>query len=126
MLMEVMVSLAILSLGLVIIIQSFASSLRALRSSQNITRAVFLAEQKLGEMEREGYFEEESEGSFGEKYPNLEWKIDSSPLKIDDEEIENLSTVTLTLFEREREIIKIVTYLPSPEEGLPGAEDERE
>jgi hypothetical protein len=42
-----------------------------------------------------------------------------------DEETGNLNVVTLALFEREREIIKIVTYLPAPEAGLPEAKDEQ-
>ncbi len=126
MLLEVMISLSILSLGMVIVIQSYAGSLRAIRRSRDITRVVFLAEQKLEELRRESYSAEELEGNFGEEYPGLEWRIDSAPLEIDEEEIENLNKVTLTLLRGERQMVKIATYLPTPDENVTGTENERE
>ncbi len=52
-LFEVMVTVAILSLGLTLILRSFTTSLQAARTSQDYMRACLLLEEKLWELEEE-------------------------------------------------------------------------
>ena len=50
-LIEIMVSISILSLGLVVILQWFSHSLNILRISQNYTKATLLLENKIADIE---------------------------------------------------------------------------
>lgn len=52
-LFEVMVTVAILSLGLILILRSFTTSLAAARTSQDYIRACLLVEEKMWELEEE-------------------------------------------------------------------------
>ena len=91
MLLEAMVALAILSVGIVTVMQSFSSALRVSKSSYNSTIATFLAQSKLSDLEREDSWTKENlSGDFGKVYPNFKWKAEVSPFELDKLIPENL------------------------------------
>lgn len=84
-LIEVMVSVAILSIGLLVIIQGFSSSLNTLRICQNNLEASLFAEEKMAELEI--YSKQEKKG-FGPDLSGVlpgagnlsfEWRIGLAP-----------------------------------------------
>ena len=91
MLLEAMVALAILSIGIVTVMQSFSSALRVSKSSYNSTIATFLAQSKLSDLEREDSWTKENlSGDFGKAYPNFKWEAEVSPVELDKLIPENL------------------------------------
>lgn len=93
MLLEAMVALAILSIGIVTVMQSFSSALRVSKSGYNSTIATFLAQSKLSDLEREDSWTKENlSGDFGKAYPNFKWEAEVSPVELDKLIPENLRT----------------------------------
>jgi len=94
-----MISVSILSLGLILIMQGLAKCVNILRISQSNLAATLLAEDKLTEMEiaakQDGAKAFLSDTSGEEKSGNLElsWQIRLSP----DEEYESLNQVLATV-----------------------------
>ncbi|MCK4948289.1 MAG: prepilin-type N-terminal cleavage/methylation domain-containing protein [Candidatus Aureabacteria bacterium] len=109
-LLEVMVAVAILSLGLIIAIQSFSVSLRIAETSLNLSKAALLAQRKLSEIELEGFsFESLNSGDFGENYPDFGWETDITPVELKEplieaglEDMPVLYQVAITIFWQER------------------------
>ncbi len=91
---EVLLALAILSIGLVIVLRSFSTSLRAVRTSQNYFKATLLLEEKLWEVEKANSLPPGiSQGSFpGSKF---NWEVETSP--IEEEGDVGLNAVKVTL-----------------------------
>ena len=116
-LFEVMVTVAILSLGLVLVLRSFTVCLGASRLSQNYMQACLLLEEKMAELEMMGtsFAEiEPSSGNFSSPYEQFNWKIEKRALK--EEEDLGLDEVTLNIFwpeARRKESITLTTYLRS-------------
>jgi len=86
-LLEVMISLAILAIGLVTVMQLFSASLRNAKVSQDYTKAIFSARQKLEEImvtldDFDGY---EDSGEF-EELPRYFWNIRSEPYEPEETE----------------------------------------
>jgi general secretion pathway protein I len=77
-LLEVMISLAILAIGLVTVMQLFSSSLRNAKVSQDYTKAIFAARQMLEEImvTQEDFEGFEDSGEF-EDLPDFFWEIRS-------------------------------------------------
>lgn len=95
MLLEAMVALAILSVGIVTVMQSFSSALRVSKTGYNSTIATFLAQSKLSDLEREGSWTKENlSGDFGKVYPNFKWEAEVSPVELDKLIPENLRVKT--------------------------------
>ncbi len=91
MLLEVMVAMAILSIGIVTVLQSFSSALRAARTGYNSTIATFLAQSKILELEKEDSLAKESlSGDFGKEYPGFRWELEASSVELDSLIPENL------------------------------------
>lgn len=133
-LIELLVTIAILSFGLVLILAGFNSSLNALRTSQNTIRASQILEEKMLRIERQAEEEEGVVAGVTEGQVNgFSWVMSVEPLEetampIDeslwDEEIAPtletvLSTVELSLrwtqAGKEREL-SVITYLNSKKE----------
>jgi len=117
-LIEVMVSIAILSFGLILILQGFAYSANVLRISRNNLEATLLTEEKMAETEimlkqtKDSLFS----GFNGEsKSNNIEFKW-KTELTID-EEYEDLNKVLATISWKEgrrKGTVPIFTYLRTP------------
>ena len=80
MLLEVILSVIIISSAALFIIRSYSTSLRAADLAHRLTKACLLLDEKLATVDMQGSIEEgESLGSFeGEEY--YDWSISSSPL----------------------------------------------
>ncbi|MBN1517387.1 type II secretion system protein [Candidatus Sumerlaeota bacterium] len=73
-LLEVMVSLLILSIGFTAVMQSFSMALKALRRQEIITTSVMLANSFIEDLEHNPALAREGTGSW-EAYPNYEYEI---------------------------------------------------
>lgn len=92
-LLEIIVAMVIVVVGLVLISQAFSIGLRAVRVSDKLTVAKFLAEQKITELELQGFSTLQStNGDFGEDYPGFTWQEVVSATDLD-----NLKQVDLTI-----------------------------
>lgn len=96
-LIETLVSIAVLSIGLIMVINAFSSSINALRTSRNYTHASILAEEKVSEIEKEGlldidkwrgksgnFFDVSDLSKTGEERKKFEYEIDVE--RLDDKE----------------------------------------
>jgi prepilin-type N-terminal cleavage/methylation domain-containing protein len=90
-LLEVIVSMAILSIGLVAVLEAYSAAARVSLQDEFITTATFLAAGKMEEVLKEPYITTGSdEGDFGEEFADFTWTVD-----ITDSEIEGLVIVTV-------------------------------
>ena len=117
-LIEIMVSIAILSFGLILILQGFTQSLNALRISRNNLKTTLLAEEKITEIQIEA--KQSTDLYFGNlsgesDIDNIEFKWETSI--IPDEEYEHLNKVRTTVSWKEgrrKGAVPLVTYLRTP------------
>ena len=128
-LIEIMVSVAILSVGLVLILQAFAHSLNILRISENNLKATFVTENKMAEAQIQAKEDWDTfANGLGERFEfeTLEcaWELRTSIAPWEGieeiaEEYENLNEVQATLAwkagKRKGEI-SLVTYMRKPVE----------
>ncbi len=92
-LLEVIVSMAILSIGLVAVLEAYSATARVSLQDEFITTATFLGAGKMEEVLKEPYITSGSdEGDFGEEFAEFTWTVD-----ITDSEIEGLVIVTVTV-----------------------------
>lgn len=124
MLFEAILSVAILSLGLVLILHSFTGSLRAARVSQDYMRAALLLEDKMSRLEIRGSPPAGlSQGEFSQGNEGFTWEIKTTPVEgtSDGEEEEKkagLNEVRLTVSWSEGKRIQratLITYLERKE-----------
>ncbi|MFC2140142.1 hypothetical protein ACFLQ1_00310 [Candidatus Auribacterota bacterium] len=129
-LIESLIAITMLSIGLALIVHSFANSLHAGRLSQDYMTAVSYLEQKINEIENEDMTAGEFEGTFDDRFF---WKAKITPLAspapavLEDEEREKdeaeqkdeemkffLDKVTLKVFwkiKNKQKEIAVTTYL---------------
>ena len=117
-LIEIMISVAILSFGMILILQGFTHSLNILRISQNNLQATLLAEEKMAQIQIDAKksqygFLADSNGE--SKIDNIEfrWQTSITP----DEEYEDLNELLTTVSWKEgkREgMVPVITYLRTP------------
>lgn len=79
-----MLAVAILSFGLVIILQSFATALESLKRSAGVTKASYLLEEKMEELkekarEEEGMAGGALSGGFDGEYKDFKWDASVKP-----------------------------------------------
>lgn len=125
-LIEIMISVAILSIGLILILQGFTHLLNILQISQDNLKATLLAENKMAELEikaREG--KEVFPEDLGEKFEfedmDCVWKIKFSPVELEiegifDKEYEDLNEVEAIMSWKEgkrKGKVLLVTYMRS-------------
>jgi prepilin-type N-terminal cleavage/methylation domain-containing protein len=92
-LLETIVSVAIMSIGLVAIIEAYGASMRLSLQDEYLTTATFLAAGKMEEVLKEPSIVTGSDhGDFGEGFEDYSWTVD-----ITDSDIEGLETVTVTV-----------------------------
>ena len=113
MLLEVMLSVFIVMVGVVFVISSFVTSLKAHKASRSYFDILSLMEEKTWGYEEKGKIEEGSDSGDFEDYENAEWSLRA-------EEIEDLplneTTVEVTLKEGDKKRqFQIVTYFKSYE-----------
>ncbi len=92
---EVLLALAILSIGLVAVLHCFSTSLRAVGTSQNHFKATLLLEEKLWEVEREKSL---TPGIYQGNFPGkgFKWEVETSPIEEEGEVSLNAVRVTIS------------------------------
>jgi hypothetical protein len=124
-LLEVIVSLVILSLTIATFMRSFAISLGSIKKAEIVTKATFLAYRLLDEYEIELPELDESEGDFGEEYPYFQWVTSVEDVEVEYEDIpledvvdqfEELTKITVLVYYddgrlRTFQACKVTTYL---------------
>lgn len=95
-LIEIVVTLAILSLGLPVLLQSFSNAANYQRTSEDKTTVLYLLKTRMAEIELQGYPDiGEEEGEFGENSP-YRWRSEVHDLESDEFE-DGLRAVTVTI-----------------------------
>ena len=125
-LMEVMVSVAIMSVGLVAIIQAFITAVGALRTAQNRVYARQILEDKMIEIEQElieegGVEPGSSRGEIELGNRSFDWSLEISPVEegeeLDLSEELNESRLSVSWQEANRaKDVLLVTYLENKKE----------
>jgi general secretion pathway protein I len=83
-LLEVLVAVAILAIAMVAILKANVQNLDALTTSRETTTASLLAAGKLAEIEAAGVANwGESQGDFGEDYPDYSWQMETSSTEVE-------------------------------------------
>jgi len=125
-LVEIMISIAVLSIGLVLILQGFAHSLNVLRISEDYLKAGFLAENKFAEAQIQakedwGTFKDGLDEEFKFEDIKCAWKVKVDPVEWELKEVPEsykyLNEVKAALSWKEgrrRGIIPLVTFMVSP------------
>ena len=109
-LLETLLAILVLAVGLTLVLRSFGSSLDALGTSADYTKALLLLEERLWELEAKGSIVPGTfTGEFSEEDGNFRWEVKASELA----EMELCETqVTVSWEQRGRpRDVSIVTYL---------------
>lgn len=110
-LIEIVVTLAILSLALPTLLRSFTEAAKGQALAENRTTALYLLKFRMAEIEAEGYPDIGAEnGEFGED-SRFRWQSDIQD--VESEEIEGLRLVTVTVTWQERgqeRLLSMSTY----------------
>ncbi|KPK39575.1 MAG: hypothetical protein AMJ78_08295 [Omnitrophica WOR_2 bacterium SM23_29] len=118
-LLEAIVSIAIIAIGLAIILRSFTSSLRASKISQEYLIASYILKDKIWELEEKANRESgliESEAT--EQIPNTNYTLESKIKRITESDPLNEVKATISWQSGNRnEKIEVVTYLKYKEVG---------
>jgi len=113
-LLEVLVSIAIISLGLIYVVRSFSSSARAVETATNFIRSVSLIEAKIWDLEAKGAIEEgRAEGEF-EDEEGYTWSLEAEGLK--DTPINEVDLKVTWQGPHRRQRVSLWTYLWNDEE----------
>jgi len=110
MLLEVMLSVFIVVVGVVFVIGTFITSIKAFKSSKSYLDMLYLAEVRMWEYEGIGEIEEGSDSGDFEHYKGAEWSVEAEELE--EEELPlNETTLEVTLKEGDKKrSFEIVTY----------------
>ncbi|MDJ0623115.1 MAG: prepilin-type N-terminal cleavage/methylation domain-containing protein [Desulfocapsaceae bacterium] len=82
-LLEVMIAVAILAITLTVIYGSQSQSLSLAVEAKFNTRAAFLLQQKLAELESGSIELRNDEGDYGDEYPGFRWKVEVDEVLFD-------------------------------------------
>lgn len=119
-LLEVVLSVFIVTVGIVFVIGSFITSIKTFKVSRAYLHALYLMEEKMWEYEGSseegvsGEIEEGSDSGRFEDYKNAEWRVKAS--KIEEELPLNETTVEVVLKEdNKKRRFEVVTYFRNKE-----------
>ena len=123
-LIEIIVTLAILSLGLPVLLQSFSNAANTQKNAEDKTTSLYLLKTRMAEIDIQGYPDiGQEEGDFGENSP-YRWRTEVHDV-VSDEFQDGLRAVTVTVTWQGRgkeESISMNTYIanrqmPQPQNG---------
>lgn len=92
-----MVAVAILSIALIAALRAQSQSISIASESIRSTNVVFLAREKMAEIELDGYPDQEKTDGVFEKHPEYKWEIEVKEYKVMDVIVQDLKDVTLTI-----------------------------
>ena len=110
-LVELLITLTILSIGLVLILQAFSSSVKASAISRQLTEACFVAENKISELEFLRNHDQELALPGGTVHA-LSWDYQLQPLE--EEAIQLLDFRVFGQRPKQEGVLEIATYLAEP------------
>ncbi|MBU4375979.1 MAG: hypothetical protein KKD29_00710 [Candidatus Omnitrophica bacterium] len=108
MLLEVMLSVFVVTVGVVFVIGSFTTSIKASKVSKIYVNALYLLEQSLWEYEEKGKIEDGRYSGKFDDYKGTEWEIEAKELE-DIPLLETEAGVVITKDDQKR-YFKISTY----------------
>jgi type II secretion system protein I len=128
-LIEIVVTLAILSLALPTLLRTFTEAAKGQALAENRTTALYLLKFRMAAIEAEGYPDiGEEDGEFGED-SRFRWHSDVQDVESDEIEGLRLVTVTITWQERGKErLVSMSTYLADrqmPQQQTQGGQQEQ-
>ncbi|MBL7071964.1 MAG: type II secretion system protein [Candidatus Omnitrophica bacterium] len=109
MLLEVLLSVFIVTVGVVFVIGSFMTSVRAFRSTRAYLEALYLLEEKMWEYEEAGAVEEGSESGRFDDRRYAEWELKAE--EVDDFPLNHVEFVITLKKDGGETTFKINTYL---------------
>lgn len=113
-LLEVLVSVVIITVGLVYIIRSFSTSTRAIAASRDYIKAVSLLEEKLWGLEQVRQVEEGQDKDYFDDEHNFTWELNSEP---EEEMPVNKTKLVVSWKRREKKQgVAVTTYLWNEED----------
>lgn len=95
-LLEVVVSIVVLTAGLMFVTRAFGASKKTVQRSQDLLAASFLLEERMFEFEEQGEIEEGTLSGVFNAPQGLSWKVQAVPM-----EFLNLNAVTVTVFKKD-------------------------
>ena len=118
-LVEVLITVVILSVGLTFITRSMMMSLKALDITEQYTQGYLLLEQKMWEFEQKGFIESDLDVEESFNQPNEEFRYRLVTESVADDESGLLNQVTLSVnwpVKKEKREISLTTFLKNKTE----------
>ncbi len=109
MLLEVILSVFIVTVGVVFVIGSFITCVKGFRASRSYLEALYLLEERMWEYEESGVIEEGKDSGTFEGHKNAEWELEAEGM-----EDSTLNEVTLEVILKDNDkerAFKVSTYL---------------
>lgn len=113
-LLEVLVSVTIISVGLAYIVRSFSSATRAIETSRHLLKSVSLAENMMWDMEARGAMDKGWDSGRFKEDNNFFWEVETRTLK--DVPLNQVSLKINWKGPREKQRVSLDTYLWNEEE----------
>ena len=114
-LMEAILSVAILSVSLTLILQSLTTAMRSTVYCLQFTQAIFLAEDKMFEILRKRFIKTNlsEEGSFPDPYDNYQYHLETNKAHLEDwaDEINQIDLHLSWTSGKRKNTLPVVTYL---------------
>lgn len=116
--LEILVSVVIITVGLIYIIRSFSVSTRAIGTSRDYIKAISLLEEKLWELEEAGGIVKGDDQNYFGDDRKFEWVLSAELEDTEEEELPiNRSSLQVLWKERDKkQKISVITYLWDIEE----------
>lgn len=108
MLLEVILSVFVVTLGAVFIIGSFTTSIKAFKASKVYVEALYLLEQRLWEYEEKGKIEDGRYSGKFDDYEEAEWEIEAK--EPEDIPLEETTAEVVVKKDGQKRHFKIATY----------------
>jgi hypothetical protein len=116
-LLEVVLSVFIVTVGIVFVIGSFITSIKTFKVSKIYLDALYLTEDKMWEYEVNGEIEEDKDSGKFEDYKNAKWNVEAELLEDEDLNL-NETTLEVELKEgdRKKRRFEVATYFFNKED----------
>ena len=96
-LLEVMVSIVIITSGLLFVMRVYSTAKTALDMSRSFFRDSLLLEEKMFDFEEKGVIEEGSDSGRFQDAKDYSWQVNTEPLSFQGQELGDLCSVKLTV-----------------------------
>lgn len=97
-LLEVMVSIVVITGGLLFVMRVYSTAHEALNRSRSLFRNSLLLEEKIFDFEEKGIIEEGSQSGRFDYAKDYSWEVSANALSLDDIDLNDLNAVKLGVF----------------------------